>query len=127
MNYYEAQRMIKHIQALRKLFPRCSETDTQVMWSRLKLLEARGHALGLRMCNGPAFESEEESEELGDRILQRLDEILGYKKSKIPVFLNLDPRGCALKIDSEWVGKSAKVAGLARDMGGYVTLVPEFK
>jgi hypothetical protein len=44
-------------------------------------------------------------------------------KGRVPVFVNLDPRGYALKIDEAWMRKHNPA--LSRDWGGYGLLAPE--
>lgn len=46
-------------------------------------------------------------------------------REPVPVFINLDPRGYALKIDDEWMRR--KDAKLHTDMGGYGIIAPEIK
>ena len=44
----------------------------------------------------------------------------------VPVFINLDPRGYALKIDDEWMREHKQPLGhLHQDWGGYGILAPE--
>ena len=45
------------------------------------------------------------------------------RKPLVPVFVNRDPRGYALKIDDAWMG--AQKAVLHRDWGGYGILAPD--
>ncbi len=55
-------------------------------------------------------------------ILKRLDAILGFKAAGIPVFVNGDPRGYALKIEDS----AARDLDIHRDMGGYGIICPDF-
>lgn len=53
------------------------------------------------------------------------------RKPLVPVFVNLDPRGYALKIDDEWVRdqradhRTAYKAAIHQDWGGYGIIAPE--
>jgi len=55
--------------------------------------------------------------------LGRVDYLLQFRNAGIPVFLNLDPRGYALKIDDAWM--RANDARLHQDWGGYGILAPD--
>lgn len=52
-------------------------------------------------------------------------------KPLVPVFINRDPRGYALKIDDEWIRqqradhRTVHMAGIHQDWGGYGILAPE--
>lgn len=52
----------------------------------------------------------------------------------VPIFINRDPRGCALKIRDDWMrdnmhdgARGYAIARLERDWGGYGILAPEIK
>jgi hypothetical protein len=68
--------------------------------------------------------TEEEQDTFFDSILNKVDKILNFKKQNIPVFINHDPRGYALKIKSEYV--QTNQVDIYRDFGGYGILSPEF-
>jgi hypothetical protein len=86
-------------------------------------LENKAHRLAEDYCNKPLPEGYVEKAEAS--ILKSLDRILGYKKAGIPVFVNLDPRGYALKVDDAYM--RSKNLDLPRDMGGYGLLAPDFR
>lgn len=114
--------MGKHTANLRRIFPKLKKVTNFTIETSLKNLERRGKKLALDMCNRP----ENDEGEYGRRektILSELDTILGFVKAKVPVFLNGDPRGYALKIDDAWVRKNNVT--IARDMGGYGIICPE--
>lgn len=89
---------------------------------RLHRIEAEAHRLAERECNEQLPEGYSERKEAS--ILRRLDDLLGFKARGIPVFLNGDPRGYALKIEDAYV--KALNLDIERDMGGYGILAPEF-
>ena len=106
---------------------------------KLFRLENKAHHVTTCLCNTNTLDmlelnrftgyvvkqtTEEEKDLFFDKILKSLDKILDFKKKGVPVFINYDPRGYALKIRSEWVtGYSGKIY---RDFGGYGILAPDF-
>lgn len=123
MKYYAAVQYVRHVDALIRLFPFRTEDDPEKLMRKLRRLEARGRALGLRMCNGPVFK-EHEAERIGDRIIEQTHKLLG---NNAPIFLNTDPRGYALKIKDGFVRTTKKAQGLHMDLGGYGILCPDIK
>jgi hypothetical protein len=85
-------------------------------------LEVRAHRMAEQYCNGDI--ELEQYEKLTDGIEAALDRLLGFKAKGIPVLINGDPRGYALKIESEYV-KDHNI-DIHRDWGGYGILAPEF-
>lgn len=92
---------------------------------KLHHMESLEHTRAERICNGDIDPSEFEDAAHDDRLLDRLDKLLAWRKSKVPIFINGDPHGYALKIKSEWMHAHPKLA-LQRDMGGYGILAPDF-
>ena len=97
------------------------------LWRRLRRWEARGARLALRLCNGPEFR-EGEVERETERIIAGVLGVLG--RDRLPgLFVNLDPRGYALKVSGDvrgsWPGTGAH-RGALRDWGGDVALAPDF-
>ena len=85
----------------------------------LHRLEVKAHRLAEMECNGDAVpEGWEES------IFKSLDNLLHFTAKGIPVLVNGDPRGYALKIDDGYVRE--KRVDIYRDWGGYGILAPEF-
>lgn len=89
---------------------------------QLRRLENKAHRLAEDEASRPLPEGYVEKQEAS--ILRSLDKILGYKKAGIPVFLNSDPRGYALKIDDAYVREHD--LDIHRDWGGYGILAPDF-
>lgn len=90
---------------------------------RVHRLEVKAHRMAEDYCNG-LYEVEEFADKKENSILKSLDKILNFKAQNIPVFLNGDPRGYALKIDDEYV-REHKLE-IYRDWGGYGIIAPEF-
>lgn len=86
-------------------------------------LEAKAHRMAEDYCNG-LIESEEWMEKKEASILKSLDNILNFRAQGIPVIVNGDPRGYALKIDDAYVRKHN--LDIHRDWGGYGILAPDF-
>ena len=146
---YEAIRA--HGENLLAIFPNATERDPVSLCKRLRRLEAKASRITTDYCNGD-FDAGENGEKLDaalDAILAKVNAILGnneqYPVLNVPVFINRDPRGYALKIADAWMnqrreqwdrqiakkGKKAIAAGywallrFHRDFGGYGILAPE--
>ena len=96
-----------HGEDLKRIFPKC-DLDPVELCRKLRKLEREGEALGLRLCNGPELD-EDEADRITERILDSVDKLLNFRASGVPVFVNRDPRGYALKIKSEWMEYAALV------------------
>lgn len=114
----------KHGQQLLAIFPDAKERDPVALCKQLRRLDARGAELALRLCNGPQF-AEGEYERIAEDLLAKVNELLGNMAGKghVPVFINGDPRGYALKID-DWYVREHDLQ-IHRDWGGYGILAPE--
>jgi hypothetical protein len=116
------QQIEKHGQDLNRIFG--LNEDPIKLSKRLHTIEAKAHKLAEDYCNGENGVDTETWPELTDKILDRLDKIINFRKQKIPVFVNGDARGYALKIDDEYV--RANNLQIYKDWGGYGILAPEF-
>lgn len=117
--------ILKHGFALLRIFPRAQATYAglpRALYERLHRIEAEAHRLAERECNEQLPEGYSERKDAS--MLKRLDAILGFKEAGIPVFLNGDPRGYALKIKDDYV-REHKLE-IQTDWGGYGILCPEF-
>lgn len=114
------QQIEKHGNDLNKIFN--TNLDSIELCKKLFHLETKVHKAALDYCNGyldsDQWAKAEESAE------KSLDKILGFKEKGIPVFINGDARGYALKIDSGYVFENG--LEIVRDFGGYGILAPEF-
>lgn len=118
----KADAIVRHGFTLHRIFPKAKSSGVATLYARLHRLEAEAHTFAERQCNEDLGEEKIERKEKS--ILKRLDAILGFKAAGIPVFLNGDPRGYALKIDDAYV--KANNLEIERDWGGYGIICPEF-
>lgn len=126
MNDKTREAIRNHGQQLLAIFPNAKEREPLELCRRLRRLEGEAARFALRGCNGPAWESEEARDKAGEKILAKVNDLLGnVSQPLIPVFLNGDPRGYSLKIKDEYMRSSG--ARLDTDWGGYGILAPEIK
>ena len=121
------KRVRDHGELLKTVFGLPADTDPVNLCRKMRRLEAQGQALGLRLCNGPEFK-EGEDDRIAEEILAKVDRWLGYKANDIPVFLNRDPRGYAIKIDDAWMREHQycdSVRRFHKDFGGYGIIAPD--
>jgi hypothetical protein len=124
MTEKQKQMIEVHGRALLVIFPNSIEQDPIKLCKKLRRLEARGAAIGLRLCNGPEYPTEDAADIKTDTLLDKVNTLLGNTaRPLVPVFINRDPRGYALKIQEEWV-RTNKVA-IRQDWGGYGLIAPE--
>lgn len=117
-------RIEQHGRHLLTIFPNATERDPVKLCKRLRRLEAQGAALALENCN-VGIEDAEYFERQA-RILSRVHALLNYNAQEVPVFVNGDPRGYALKIDDAWMRAHPEYT-LHRDWGGYGILAPDLR
>lgn len=118
--------IIQHGEHLRTIFG--LDDSALNLAKQVHRIEAKAQRLALDYCNGTTKHGhncpEDFIETEGARILDALDKILDFRKSGIPVFMNWDPRGYALKIASEYT--RSHNMDIHRDWGGYGILAPDF-
>ena len=121
----EAQKsaIIAHGNNLLAIFTNCTDKDPLSLCKKLRRFEQRAYALSLRACNGPQYGREDDQEKLIKMLLAKLDVLLKFESVGVPVFINLDARGYALKIDDEVM--RAKKLKLYSDWGGYGIIAPQ--
>ena len=122
MNHATEELVRRHGERLQAVFPAAANMEPVALCRKLRRLEGEGERLALRLCNGPEFPYDE-AELIQGRILDRLNALLNYRGADVPVFLNFDPRGYALKVDNEWT--VAHRGALPTDWGGYGILAPD--
>ena len=110
----------KHGENLNQVFG--LNEDPIKLAKKLHSLEVKAHKLATDYCNGENNVTTENWEDLTDVILAKVDKVLNFKAQNIPVFVNGDARGYALKIRDEY----AKNLTIYKDWGGYGILAPEF-
>ena len=109
----------KHGENLKAIFG--VKTDAIKLCKQLRRLETQGEKIAVDFCNGDIDQSEFEA--LSESLLEKLDKIICFKEKDIPVFLNGDCRGYALKIRSEHVHDND--LNIHKDWGGFGILAPE--
>jgi hypothetical protein len=112
----------KHGNDLNAIF----HTDLQPvdLCKKLFRIENHLHAWLEYYCNGEHGVDSEKIEKHINRALNQLDKILEYRAKGIPVFINSDPRGYALKIDNKYMRKNN--IDLYQDWGGCGVIAPDF-
>ena len=113
------KRIIVHGEKLNKIFD--THMEPMALCKKLRRLEYSATRNSEQFCNGER--GEVKYNRVLEELLDKLDKALGFRKKKIPVFINSDPRGYALKIKSEWFG--TQDIDLDRDWGGYGLLAPD--
>ncbi len=93
--------------------------DPVTLAKQVHRIEVKAHRLAEEDCN-----TGNTPENWDEKILKSLDRILNFKAQGIPVFVNGDPRGYALKIDDAYVREHN--LEIHRDWGGYGILAPDF-
>lgn len=117
------ERILKHGLALKRIFPATADIGPVTLVEELQALEREAHRSAERECNDPNYTPEQIRRKEAS-IVKRLEALLGIEASGVPVFLNSDPRGYALKIKDGYVREHK--LDIDRDWGGYGILAPEF-
>lgn len=119
-----ARRIEDHGRKLLAIFPNAVERDPATLCRLLRRIELEGSKFAVRLCNGPEFPTPEDEDNTGAAILIRAKGLLfGNGPQDVPIFLNRDPRGYALKIDDAWMREHK--ADLHQDWGGYGIIAPD--
>ena len=112
------QRVVKHGTDLNRLF--CSSKhDPVTLCRKVRRLEAEAHQAATDYCNGEI--TSEAMDRIEQSVLDRLNMFLKFRERNIPVFINLDARGYALKIRSEYCQDKS----IYKDWGGYGIIAPD--
>jgi hypothetical protein len=127
MTEIQRRAIVQHGERLLAIFPNATERDPVALCKKLRRLEVQGHILAVRLCSGPEYPGGyEEAERLAEAIISKADTLLGNQHAdRVPVFLNRDARGYALKIAEAWVHAHPQTR-IAEDWGGYGIIAPEF-
>jgi hypothetical protein len=135
------QQIEKHGKDLINFFYLPETTDAIKLCKKLHSLEIKAHHATTCLCNTNTLDrleltryeeqrgdvkqaTEEEQDAFFSKILTKVDKLLNYQNLDIPVLINHDPRGYALKIKDDYM-RANKLA-LYQDWGGYGILAPEF-
>ena len=98
--------------------------DNITLCKKLRRIETEASRGALDYCNGNI--DMDAWEIIGNYAMIKLDKLLNFVSKGIPVFINSDPRGYALKINDSWVtGYTSKGGQIYRDWGGYGILAPD--
>jgi hypothetical protein len=115
----QEQSIRKHGETLLSIFPAGEEPDPVKLCKKLRRIESAAHRAAEQYCNGEIDADGWDTASGAARV--KAHTLLG--PSQAPIVINGDPRGYALKIESEWTAEHAP--RLHRDWGGYGILAPE--
>lgn len=123
----------KHGENLNRIFN--TGIEPVKLCKRLRTLEAKAQKLAMDYCNGENGVNADNFEALATPIMEQVYKLLNngiYRddrphQRKVPIFLNGDVRGYALKINDAYV-KTLELQGkpIYKDWGGYGILAPDF-
>ena len=116
------EQIMRHGFNLNRIF-NLNRMDPVTLAKQVHRLEVKAHRLAEDYCNG-LIESDDWLDIKEKKVLKALDRLLNFSSQGIPVFVNGDPRGYALKIDDTYVREHN--LDIHRDWGGYGILAPEF-
>jgi len=114
----QAENILKHGFNLQNLYPESKRMGPVTLCKALHRIEAEAHRYAEQGCNGPEM-TEAEQDKKEKSIVRRVNAILGPGPD---IFLNGDPRGYALKIETE----AANGLNIYKDWGGFGIICPEF-
>ena len=114
------QKIFDHGERLLKIFPDATVRDPIALCKRLRKIENQAHKVAEDACNGVINVDQVETLDL--HFENALDRLLQWRKAEVPVFINHDPRGYALKIREAF----AKDLVIYKDWGGYGIICPDF-
>jgi len=121
MNNVKMYRNIfNHGENLKKVFNLPADTEPVKLCKKLFSLETKAHRLAERWCNGEITGEQWEAET--DKILNKVDQLLGYSDKNISVFANGDARGYCLKIKVK-----DTPSYFFKDWGGFGIIAPDFR
>ena len=98
------EQILQHGFKLIRIFNLPEGTLPVTLCKRIHRIEVKAHRLAEDYCNG-RIESDDWQEKKENSFLKSLDKILNFKDQGIPVIINGDPRGYALKINEDYVRK----------------------
>lgn len=94
----------------------------RILAKELHKLENKAHRYAEAYCNG-TIDDDTYSLRV-KQILKKVDALLLFRYRDVPIFINGDPRGYALKIDDDYV--RIHNLDVECDWGGYGILAPDF-
>lgn len=124
----KSERKVKQYQAIRdhgenllRIFPDAMEKDPITLCKKLRKIEGSASRIALAVCNGALQESPDQ--DWRDHYRALLARLL--KPGAVPIKINGDPRGYALKIDDQYVREHN--LKIHTDWGGYGIIAPEIQ
>lgn len=132
MNAKTLEAVTRHGNTLLAAFPNARERDPVALCRKLRRIETAVSRVTLDYCNG---ETDLDSVETATykafgRVCETLQIPMPHAQA-MGLLVNRDPRGWALKIESEWTRDfnearyKAKLPALHTDMGGYGIIAPD--
>jgi hypothetical protein len=121
MNDETLTAVTRHGKNLLAIFPNAKDKDPVKLCKKLRRIERKARELTTALCNGE--EEAGKHEDYLEDVLDDIEKVLSVSSGVIPIFINRDPRGYALKIDSDVV--TAQKITIYRDMGGYGIIAPD--
>ncbi len=101
------------------IFPNAKEQEPVKLCKKLRRLENLAANMALDLCNGIMTQHMSDIEH--DSIKAKVIKLLGEPANHV-FFINLDPRGYALKLTSEFSADK----NIMRDWGGFGIIAPDF-
>ena len=114
------QQIRQHGENLKKLFELPENMDCVKLCKQLFKLETKSHKLTTAYCNGDINETTYNMIE--NDLLYRVNKVLN--NNTIPIFINGDCRGYALKIKDDYIME--RKIEIYKDFGGYGIIAPDF-
>ena len=121
MTNKQEKAIIQHGKNLNAIFN--TGIDPLTLCIKLRRIENRIHMHAINYCNGVMLYSAYNQAE--KRALTAVNKLLNFRAQNVPVFINGDPRGYALKIKEDWIRNNHSIR-LECDWGGYGLIAPEF-
>jgi len=97
------------------------------LYKKLHRIQARVQTRNERRCgDGRTFhETDQDHAAFERRTLDSINRLIDFRGAGVPVILNTDPRGYALKVRESYM-RDHPECSLPKDWGGYGLLVPDF-
>ena len=127
MKYDQRLAIKRHGEQLKVIFGLPIETDPVLLCKRLRRIEIEARGFALAICNGepvPMVNTEEDEDAYQEMLLDKVDKLVNFRVQGIPVFVNMDARGYALKVDREWAAYPLRKP-IYVDWGGYGIIAPD--
>jgi len=121
------EKIENHALKLMAIFPVPNHYNKLDLCKGLFRLENKAERLALAYCNGDIEEERYEKE--SNKVLEKVGALLGLgtwgELNQYTLFVNGDPRGYALKIDSDYV--KAHDLDIPKDWGGFGLIAPDLR